>query len=298
MQDTNITALLRTFSKREFKEFKAYVRSPAQIKKRNVRVYFKAIENFYPEFKRDSFNDEKIFRSIFPGKEFDKSKLSLAAFHLFDAACDFLVSTYNSQNSGDTSLVLLRMFMERDLKSSFLKLAGKLEKKITSSDFSLENYFLLRYKYNDILMTYHTQENNYELIIKYYSKKIECVTALFLLKSIRLFMNKYFVNSTYSFEFENDLLEDLKSKVDYDELFSEKKKSMYLDILKPIYYTYKGLFSDNCILWAGKAEDSFTNRLNLYSRDEKVQISREILNLYYRMTTESRDQQTIMNLQK
>ena len=298
MQNTNITALLKTFSKREFNEFSAFVKSTVQIKKRDVRVYLKAIENFYPDFKADSINDEIIFRSIFPGKKFDKTKLSLAAFHLFDAACDFLVSLHMAENKMDASLYLLSQFMERNMRSSFLKLAGKLERKLKSSGYSLENYFLFRYKLDDILMTFHTRDHNYELLVKYYSEKTESVAALFVLKSMRLFMNRFFVKNSYAFEIKSDFLETMITNSDYDKLFSENEHGMYIEILRPIYCVYKGFSSDNSIFWIEKAESSFDKNEDMYSREEKVQISREILNLYYKMFEELQDQQNILNLQK
>ena len=46
MQNTNIVNLLKTFSKKELNEFEAYIKSPIQIRKRDVTSFLKAIKNF------------------------------------------------------------------------------------------------------------------------------------------------------------------------------------------------------------------------------------------------------------
>lgn len=289
MQNTNIVSLLKTFSKKEFNEFEAFINSPIQIRKRDVTSYFKAIKKFYPDFKSPLFTDEKIYEKIFSGKKYDKAKYTLAAFHLFDAACDFLVVLNSRENSIERSFSLMNQFLDRGMKISFEKLARKLDKELIPENFSLEHYFYLRFKYEDLLMKYHSENHNYDSIKKYYNKKTDSSTGLFLLKSLRAMMNNYIIEKSYNSEEKIFLFEKIVNATDFDSIFSLTDNESFLKILKTDYYIYKAIYDDGKEDWAEKAEKSFLKNFDLYSREEKVIIFRELFNLYIKKSRETSD---------
>ncbi len=280
MKNTNIVALLKTFSRKEFNEFAAFISSPAQIRKRDVRKLFDTLKNHYPDFDRENLTDEKIFASLFPGKKIDKPKLSIAAFHLYDAACDFLVNSHAKNSKTQSMIALLEEFLNRGLRMQFEKLAKKLESELNPTAFSLSGYFENLYKFYDLLMTYHSRNQNFHEITFYYSRKTECITALFLLKRFRLSMNKVFMRDSYSAMPEESPLEKVLSQPATDSVFAEGKGNEFIELLRPVYSAAKCFEGEDPDRWIEEAVSSYYRNEAMYSREEKVYITREILNLY------------------
>ena len=289
MQNTNIVNLLKTFSKKELNEFEAYIKSPIQIRKRDVTSYLKAIKKFYPEFSSPQFKDEKIYQSIFPGKKFDKARYTLAAYHLFDAACDFLIVLNSRENEIEGSFSLMEQFLKRGMTNSFEKLAKKLDKELIPEKLSLDSYFYLRFKYEDLLMKYHSENHNYDSIKKYYDNKTNSSAGLFLLKSLRAMMNNYIFEKSYNSEENILLFEKVVNATDLDSIFSRNDNEPYLKILMTDYYLYKAIYDDGKEDRAEKAEEYFFKNMDLYSREEKVIIFRELFNLYIKKSRETSD---------
>lgn len=185
MKNTKIAKLLKTFSRKELKEFETFINSPTQLKKRDVRKTFNELKKFYPDFNSPVFTDENLFKKIFPGQKYSKSKYSIAAFHIFDAACEYLIALNNNENKIERAFSLMNQFINRGMNNAFSKLARKMDKEIASSKMSLDNFFFYRYGYEDLLMRFYTSRGESDLRFKSFHNKINLSTGLFLLRFLR-----------------------------------------------------------------------------------------------------------------
>jgi hypothetical protein len=289
MKSTKIVKLLKTFSGKEIKEFEAFINSPSQLKKRDVTKYFSAIRKYHPGFDSPLFTDENIYKEIFPKLKFNKRKYALAAFHLFNAAKDFLVILNFKENEIERSLSLMNQLLERGMENAFEKLARKVDKQIVSSKLSLDSFFLYRYKLNDALMIYYTRKNDPEGQIKSFMNKTDVSIGLFLLRFLRSIPNISLTENFYKIKLETNLVDKVLSATDIDKIFSSEDDHPYLKTLKLIYYLYKGSSDGNIEEWLKKAGESFFINLNLYAHEEKVYIARQLMNLYITAIRDSDD---------
>lgn len=283
MKNTKIIKLLKTFSKKELKEFESFINSPAQLKRRDVTNTFKVLKPFYPSFDSKDFSVENVYKKLFPGKKFDKSKYSLAVFHLFDTACEYLILLDYNENKIERAFSLMNQFSNRGMNNAFEKMSRKMDEEIMSSKMSLDNFFYYRYRYEDLLMTFYTGRGEYDLRFKSFHNKINLSTGLFLLRFLRGLPNIRVAEEFYKVQLDTGLTNTMLDAIDIDKIFSNPNINPYLKILEVSYFLYKGMTDTNNENWTLRADKTFFKNISLYNQDERSLISILLTNLYSKL---------------
>jgi hypothetical protein len=271
---------LKTFSKKEFKEFEVFINSPAQIKKRDVSGFFKVIKEYYPIFDQKLLEEEKIYRKMFPGRKFEKSRLALAYFHLFDTACEYLIRIDRNENKIERAFSLMHQFIERNMPNAFLKMAKKMDDEISSTNLSLDNYFFYRYRYDDLIMTFHMRRGEQDKQFKAFHSKINASIGLYILRYLRGIPNIPIAQSVYKVKLDTSLTDAIVSVTDIDRLFKNPEIHPYLKILETSYFLYKGLTDTEFEKWTRKSYESFFKNISLFDQNERTFMARSLMNLY------------------
>ena len=279
MKNTTAIKLLKTFSKKEFKEFEGFVHSPGKSRRRDVSRHFDAVKKYYPNFDSPKFTDENVYKAILPGEKFDKARFALEAFYLFESACQFLSALEYEKNEIEQDLSLLRQLAERGMDGSFEKLAKKLDKVIVSANFQLDAFFRYRFAYEDLLMTFYIRKNDFASQFKHSLRKADCSIGLSLLRSLRSIADKFIAETYYNIEPDAVLLDMSLSNANLDKLFADSQKHPYLKLLETVYYLSRGITDKKGLKWIDRSEEAFFENFDSYSQDEKVYIFRSIMNV-------------------
>ena len=289
MEDSNAVKVLKTFTGKELNDLEAFINSPAQLRKRDVCKIFSILKASYPDFEKKYLNDEDFFNSLFPGENFDKKKLSLAAFYLYDSVCDFLILSNANEKEPERSFLLLEELLKRGMEYSFYKLARKLDKKIIPTEYLLGTYFTYRSRFEDLMISYYSRNHDYKGFINSSIRRSESIVALFLLRLMRSTLNKYFAEVSYNLPARSELLDQSMQSTDLEKIFSLKDNN-YIRLLEPIFHTYEAISGKKDIEKSlAKAEEGFLRNINLYSKEEKVYICSEMINLYDMNIREAQD---------
>ena len=146
MQKSSLLEILRTFTKQEMIKFEDFVRSPYFNKKENVIKLFLAIKKYSPEFSNDNLEKEKVWKNIFPGKEYNYGIMKNFIHDLTGLSEKFILL---EQYSGETlrcELDLIEAAFSRNIqKFTFGKmdqLEKKIDKDIDPNKYSSINQFL------------------------------------------------------------------------------------------------------------------------------------------------------------
>ena len=147
MIKTKLTELLRTFSKKEFKEFEKFIRSPYFNKGRDLLPFYKSLEPFYPNFNEQNFTVENIFKVLYPHTKFQSKKslniIRVLSSDMMQLGREFLKQEELKSQKLAGGLIELKSLRKRNLKNLYSKHYAKILKDcdsltIPESDFYLE----------------------------------------------------------------------------------------------------------------------------------------------------------------
>lgn len=126
MENSNVVSLLKTFSKKEIKEFDKFLRSPYFTEGKNIRHkilydHFINLKVFYPEFINEQFERELLFKKLYPGKKYSDVTLRKLNSDLCKLAEKFLMQLELEKDNFKQREYLLVNLSSRKLDNAFLK---------------------------------------------------------------------------------------------------------------------------------------------------------------------------------
>lgn len=149
MLKSRLIQVLRTFNKKEFRDFNKWVNSPFHNQREDVIALYTYLLTNNQLFEDGLLDKALVFSKIYPNEEFDDSKMRQVMHFLFKAVEEFLFFQKESANEIKRKLSLLKTYKERKLDKSFLKI----QKDISSYFSRAENP-----SENDLLNKYHFQK--------------------------------------------------------------------------------------------------------------------------------------------
>ena len=121
MEKTNLTEILRTFSKDELASFSDFVASPYHNKNSNAARLNKVLLKYAPGFPAEKITKEKIWAQLFPGKRYNYGTMKNIIFSLSGLAMDFLEIENHRANTREMDVNLLEELKQRNLAQLFFK---------------------------------------------------------------------------------------------------------------------------------------------------------------------------------
>ena len=281
--------ILKTFSKDDVKQFKNFLNSPFFNTSNTLTRLYNSLIVFYPCFNSKFLSEEKLFKKVNPGRNFNKSTIK-NLFADLAAASEKYFMHINFRNREIESYDFLRdeMFkrhLEKYLYDNIKKSELLLEKEINHDG----NYFLNR-------MRLLTDKLNYQIInqprannsiissnVDLFEERAKYITYYFVKEMIREYDNILTMGKTFRIDSEKSFVHKLFGKVNFEDLLnflvqnSTNKKTggifeVYQSLLLAFsrfenekhYYRYKKLLSQN-IKYCGVNEIRFhTGRLIRY----------------------------------
>ena len=147
MQKTNLLAYLKQFSKRDWREFQKFIRSPYFNQREDVVLMLDYIQKQFQPFRPASLDRKLVFKKVFPHQQFDEKQLRHTTSFLLKnlkkylAYSAFEADEIQSQQYLCSALRKRRMdfFFEKEIINSYKTLA---QTPFRDSDFHLKKYQL------------------------------------------------------------------------------------------------------------------------------------------------------------
>ncbi|MDX1942920.1 MAG: hypothetical protein SFU99_20320 [Saprospiraceae bacterium] len=148
MQNSQLILILKSFSKKELRELRKWLDSPAHNQREDVIQLFEYLTwGDYLDNER-YLKKEKIFSKIFPNEPFDDAKLRQTMHFLLKATEDFLLWQEYQEDPVQMRITLAGVYRKRKLNKVFLKtvrLSEELqEKSAYRNEAYLRNEYLLQ----------------------------------------------------------------------------------------------------------------------------------------------------------
>lgn len=152
MENLELIKLLKTFTRKELREFEKFISSSYHNKGRNLLPYFKVLKKYYPKFRSPKLNRENLFYELYPEKKYDSRALIL--INKFNSALtllakDYLVNKQLKDNPYLTGVLLSESLIKKELFQSALNSIFKTESVLLKDGIN-NDFFLSINKINNL----------------------------------------------------------------------------------------------------------------------------------------------------
>jgi len=193
MSDIKLIQILRTFSNEEFTLFKKFVASPYFNEGRNYIPLINELKKHHPEYNRNKFVREKVFKALYPEEKYNSALLDTLFSRTAKLAENFLVQEVNRKNEFHNVTALAKEYCNRNIGKLFNVKVSEAEKILEKvSEYSLD-YFNCAKELEIIKMDYLLANKDYypsienlplrgelnllDLLIKYIHSQIDIQIA-------------------------------------------------------------------------------------------------------------------------
>ncbi len=121
MEKSQLIRILRTFDKKEVREFRKWANSPAHNLRQDVVDLFEYLAAGNHLYSNVSLEKEKVFEAIYPGKTYSDAELRQAMHFLLKTVEEFLVYNELLQDEVRAQTALAKVYRQRQLPKLFHK---------------------------------------------------------------------------------------------------------------------------------------------------------------------------------
>ncbi|NOS85065.1 MAG: hypothetical protein HOP31_07980 [Ignavibacteria bacterium] len=222
--------LVCTFNEAEFKEFGLFVSSPFYNKEAVQVKFYEVMKKYYPSFSGHSFEKEKVFAKLYPGKKYNDGVMRNILSKTLELAESYLTVKRQQSNEFSGRVALMRELSERKMIKLFERSEVKAKEILESSAVKDEQYY-----YDKFVLIYESRRFLSNKKSALYSsndmlrESAENLTVSFLISMLRSETN--IANSNLRmFKFEKDTaLSEL-------EIYAEKEIIKFPEITYLQYY--------------------------------------------------------------
>jgi len=282
-RDTKLIVFLQTFSKKELGEFEKFIISPYFKQGRDLLPLYKAIIKFHPDFLSQEFNEENIFKEIYPDTNFGDRKsrdiLKTLSSSLLKMAEEFMVISNFSRNKILKNRIMLEELLDRDLVKYYEKYRDTAEAELNiegelSGKIILEKYFLdgIDTQYFNIILDH----KNY---LKKGFRSGEYLSDYYIINLLRIAKLKSFSEIGSNIKSEENISDQLLAGLNMEMILDAYKDSPHFVFIGFHYYSYLSISNKCDAGHYAKAKEIFYRHKSKLSRMEKVYFYADLLNI-------------------
>ena len=206
MKKSQLINILNTFSAKEIRETRKWLRSPAHNQRQDVVQLFDFFFEDNHLSNEDCLEKPFVFSWIYPKETYDDAKMRQVMFFLLKAIEDFLI--YKELNKDEISAknILSKVYRKRKLDKLFEKNVKQSEQLLEKSTIQNENYYRNEYQL-------HLEKYNYQSRVNRLSQNLQEVSdtldIAFLAGKLRQYCLMLSHQSVYQKEYSIGLLKNI-----------------------------------------------------------------------------------------
>ena len=229
MNKSSIVSILKTFSKKEIREFRKWLHSPFHNQRQDI---IKLFEFFFEDnhlYKEGYLDKPTVFSWTFPKETYDDAKMRQVIFFLMQAVEQFLAYQEFSRNPITVKSSLAKSYRKRTLDKSFEKTIKNVQKAQEDKGFKNETFY----------------RNNYALELERYAYLSKVKRLSFNLQEISDSMDIAFIagklrqsclmlthQNVYKKEYNIQLIDEILDLV-------EKENHLEIPLIATYFFVYK-----------------------------------------------------------
>ncbi len=214
MKNSQLTEILRSFDKTEFREFEKFVKSPYFNNRSEIIRYLYSIKKFHPKFDSGSLKEENIFKHVYPGKKYNPVLMRKLNSLTMNLIMDFIAVKGFRENKFEYNIKLFDKLRERKLPELFEKKSNKFNEILANSKHDIY-YYEYKLKHTSILNGHLLNTNEKSMVSKLQNELdelIEYFLVAALLQYIRLGEWSRIINKKFDQKFLDEVLNYFSSR--------------------------------------------------------------------------------------
>ncbi len=252
MNNSRISLIFNTFSKKEIREFRKWLLSPAHNQRQDVRDLFEFLIKNIENGKIEHITKEVAAKKIFPKEPYDDAKLRQTIHFLYKATEEFLI--YNELTADEVSSrrALASIFRKRNIDKLFNKAIKdakdlQVKSKFRNSDFQQNEFEIELEEYSFREKKKRTAEMNLQELHK-------ALDLTFMAKKLQYSYLMYAHQTVYKAEYDFGILDSMLAYIEETGLHEVPAVGVYYHGLKTHFE------KDNAVHFQNLKDTIFTNQ--------------------------------------
>ncbi len=232
MENSHLIVILKTFSKKEQREFRKWLESPVHNQRDDVLLLFDYLTNNNHLDSEKYLKKEKVFGKLFPKEPYDDAKCRQTMHFLLKAVEEYLVWQELQEDKMQIKISLASVYRKRKLGKVFQRTIRNIEELQEVYPYQNEHYW--RNEYLLQLEKYTAtewKEQNIEINLQEVSNALDVAyLAEKLLQTCRMLSHQKLYKTTYVF-----------GMIDFILKYVEQENLLHIPAIGIYYFTYKTL---------------------------------------------------------
>lgn len=274
MFNSKFIDLLKTFSQEEIKEFERFIDSPFFNRDKTISQSYKFIKKFYPSFDNSKFSKEKFFSHLYPGKEYNDSRVRNILSDLLKHGQDYISYKLYKSKPFFENQANLEALDVRKLDVLFDKKLAEAYSIINVSEQDPDEIYLYRKKLEDLKYEFFFKRSKEEKGAQTTEKRGENLVLYSILRMLKLKILLYTNEHNFNIKSDAGLLNAAFENIDLNSLldYVEKNLPEEYPVLAVHYYFYIAQTDFSKTDYYFKAEKIFTRNIVKFSLKEQSEM--------------------------
>ncbi len=146
MIQSKATGLISSFSEQEFRQFGLFCSSPFFNKEKVQEKFYEILKKYYPEFDNKSFEKEKVYSKLYPGKKYNDGVMRNILSRSLELAETFLAVNSLMKNEFEYHFLLMDDLANKNQFKLSERAASKAEESLKNDETKNEDHFYREYR--------------------------------------------------------------------------------------------------------------------------------------------------------
>ncbi|MBS1552240.1 MAG: hypothetical protein JST15_09265 [Bacteroidetes bacterium] len=274
MKKSKIISILKSFSPEELKKFRDFVHSPFHNKNKNALGLFEIIRKYYPGFEESPIEKEKVFRKLFPGKNYNDTVMRILLSDLLKISEEYLAYTGFKKNKYDELKFLLSEYKERNLDSLYKRNFRYAESTLDESGNIDIYYFLKRFELESAGIDFLISKDKQISTGKNVLRQGEYLVSLFLSGILNIVHELKVHKDVLNIEFEFNLADKAIQSIDLEALLGYMKDNnfIYYPVISIYYNMYMSYIHEDIDEYYYELRKKVDENFGYFTRNERVNL--------------------------
>lgn len=267
MKNSKIAQVLRTFSRREFKEFEKFAASPFFRKGRELKPLLKVLKKYYPRFDQRSFTKENIYRQIHKGSYNDKLMKTLMS-DLLKMSNEYLIQLTIRNLTPEIQSAHCYEMNRRKL--GFLSVRGiaSLQNALKGNMLG-ESYFRTLIYLYEAKIGHNLMQDHQILVCDDVKSKAEYVLYHYLSSAMKSLHNMDANKLTFNARYESHISVKFLRTIDFEAFLNRLDGTKYKNIIEIYLFALITRLNESDETYFYKLKESLFKHINRFERDEQ-----------------------------
>ena len=255
MKNSQLVDIIGTLNKKEVRELKKWLCSPAHNHRQDTLLLFEYLLKAEQLDADKYLEKERIFKKIFPKTPYDDARLRQSMHFLLKTIEEYLAFTALKTDDVKAQLELAKTYRHKKLDKPYEKVKKNIDKLREQFVVQDDQYYFLQYQILQEEYDYLTKKKASSTDLQQISNNLE---VSFIIAKLRLACYMLNHQSIYKKEYDFGLTEAIL-------LFVEKSDLLDIPAIKIYYYFYKALYDPD------NEESYYTFRDSIFNHSKVLQ---------------------------